>query len=172
MSISPKSPTTPASLGVLQLIVGMMTAGVVALLVISVVVHSADDSPKEPLPVPVLSYLAIACAVAALSARAVVPNLMGAGAIKKVAASESNTEAETFVFRSIFAARTVIAVAIIESAALLAGIAYLIEGTLLSLAVALVMVVVLALHFPRRAGRDDWISRQLERIAQERSFGG
>ena len=47
MSISPKSPTTPASLGVLQLIVGMMTAGVVALLVISVVVHSADDSPKD-----------------------------------------------------------------------------------------------------------------------------
>ena len=62
--------------------------------------------------------------------------------------------------------------AMIDGAALLASVAYMVEGTNLTLAVGLFLFLILACHFPRQRALDEWIRRLSERLLAQRTFGG
>ena len=64
---------------------------------------------------------------------------------------------------------TIIGGAILEGGGLLAGVAYLVEGRLLAVGVAVVMLFALALRFPTRARVEQQIAEQLELVQQDRS---
>ena len=163
----------PAGVGTLQVVVGAMTAGATVLLVVAIAVRSSFvASFGEQSAVPLLSYVALGYAVLALLARAIVPNLVVGGAVRRIATGQVDTEAEITRLKNVFATKTIVAAAMIEGAALLAVIAYLIEGTPLSLVIAPILIVILGAHFPRRANVDEWLRRQSERVVRHRQFGG
>ncbi len=162
----------PIGFGRLEIIVGAMTAGAAAFLVVAVVVHSSFmESSDAPSTAPLLSYVALGYAVLALLVRTVVPGVVAAKVVRRIAGGQPDADAQAAQLKNAYATKTIIAAALIEGAALFAGVVYLVEGTTLSLALAAVLIVLLAAHFPRQASVDEWLERQTERLVRMRQFG-
>ena len=64
--------------------------------------------------------------------------------------------------------RLIIACAMLESAALLNLIAYMIEGSYFTLVAASVLLVIILNHFPTLGRLEDWVARELENMQQMR----
>ncbi|HUU82368.1 MAG TPA: hypothetical protein VM243_02585 [Phycisphaerae bacterium] len=177
---------------VLQIIVGAMIAGVVALLVIALLIGPQMESPAgdadgAPPRTPVITYVAVACAAAMLVASLVLPQLLTVVGRRRIAAgahSSRRTGQGGPMFTPAFFKRTgdagrlcavlfmstIIGAAMLEGGALLGGVAYLVEGQQFALIAAVVLLFVLLLRFPTRSRAERWISEQAERIQQERAF--
>jgi hypothetical protein len=68
--------------------------------------------------------------------------------------------------------KTIFAAAVLEGAAILLLIAHLVEDSPLSLGVAIVLIVVLAAHFPTESRVDGWIEDQTRLLDEERQVDG
>ena len=71
----------------------------------------------------------------------------------------------------VFQTRTIVATALLEGTAFFALISYMIGRSPVALALAIVMMVAVAGHFPTRAGVIGWIEDQLHRLERERQYG-
>jgi len=170
---------------IVQIIVGSLIAGVVVFLVIAIAVGqnvAADRGEQSQM----LTYLGVAFAVAALIARIVVPAIIVARNRRRVAQGtwqppqgqrlgaqatpgsffDLTGDAGKLLF--VYHVRTIVACAIIEGATFLMLIAHLVEQSTLSLIVAIVLILGLAMHFPTRSGVIRWIEGQLMLLEQER----
>jgi len=124
-------------------------------------------------PGPLLAYVAVGFAVMALVARAVVPTVLVRAGLRRLAARQteaSDPAGAVAALWRLFSTRTIVCGAILEGAAFFALVAYLVEGAAIALAVALLLIAALALHFPTRSGTARWIQRQRESLEQERQF--
>jgi hypothetical protein len=173
---------TPGSLRTLQIVVGAMTVGVAVFLIIVIaVVGLPGKGPDMPVP----TYLAIAVAAAMLATRAIVPGVYAAYARRSILAGTwkgyslikparsadlAGSESDAPKLEEVFAARTIAAAAMIESAALFSVVAYLGEHLPLSLGLAVVLLVALAAHVPTRSRTQRWIEGQMRLLEQERQF--
>jgi len=161
-----------------QIIVGGLVAGPLVFLAI-VVVLVQQGFPAVAGIAPILTYVAVAHVVMAVLARVIVPNLIVARARRRIIQGtfaqlfarlfEQTGDAGRLFF--VFCVRTIVGAAILESAAFMALITYLIEGAPVALILAVAMIIAVAAHFPTRAGVLHWIEDQLRLIEQEQQFG-
>ena len=166
-----------------QIMVGAMTAGTCFFLLIALFLRPLDK-PPAPLQPIALAWIACALAVAGLTVRAAVVAVVtakGRGEITSgtcapsgprpanaPAASEGSEAREGKCLLAAFQTKTIIGGAIFEGCSFFATVAYLIEGGTVSLALAGVMIVGLALHLPTQARVIDWVERQLEIAGREK----
>jgi len=177
-----------------QIIVGALAAGPVFFLVIVIVLVQQGFSGTTDIG-PILTYLAVAFAVLAVSARLIVPNLIVARARRGILSgtwhspqsvysqSQHPQPAQEDLARFfeqtgdagklfyVFHTRTIVAAAILEGTAFFGLIAYLSEGSLVALVLAVAMIIAVAAHFPTRSGVLEWIEGQLRLLERERQFG-
>jgi len=121
-----------------------------------------------------------------VAARLIVPSMIIAQARRKIAAGQwrlpdgpNQASAMPIIERTGEAGmlffthqtKTIVAAAIIEGVTFFAIIVYMMTQSMFGLAVAIVMIAVLTLHFPTRDGVLNWIEDQLRRIDEERSLG-
>jgi hypothetical protein len=162
----------------LQMIVGSLVAGCTIFLAIALCVSVGRGAVGRP---PLLSYVALGSGVLVLLARAVVPQRIVAAGRQKILRQEGRNPARRDVRESastlgrllqLFATSTVVPSVMIEGTALLLLIAYVVEGWLPALIVAVVLIAVLALQMPTRARLIHWIDDQFTLLEQERQRGG
>ena len=161
-----------------------MVLGATALLVVGLVIP-ADlvGIERVETALPILTYLGVGCAVLALLALAVVPGLMTASGRASIAGGKARLAAtgqllgpesakalgpQASRLCGLFAKVTIVRAAIAEGVAILAGVAFMVEGEATSLIVAIVLILALVLQLPTRARMAAWLEEQLRLIEQGR----
>jgi len=165
----------------MRIIVFAMATGCIFFLVVTQVI--GFGGPKQAAP-PIITYTACLFAATVVFMRFVVPGIVVAAGrknlVREMIARADDFEFPTDVgdlFKSpefgnklcgLLQTKTIISVALLEGAAFFSLIAYMIEGTPLSIIVAVALIIGIMLHFPTRARMIDWIERQLQNIQGER----
>ena len=133
-----------------------------------------------------MTIMAVVFVVVVLIVRLIVPGVITAVGRRKIVQGTWNLpqgrNAQTWLVEliertgdpgklaSLFMIRTIVAGAMIEGATFFTLIAHMIEGTTLSLIVAVALIAGLLLHFPTRSRLVGWIEDQLVQIEQERQL--
>jgi hypothetical protein len=169
----------PAALvRMLQIIVGAMTTGCIFFLIIVLLIAGGPD--KSVNPSPVLTYVALVFAAAAVVARVIVPGIVAGQARRRIRQSQGDlptasteptkqhSDADRLAHG--FAVRTILAAAMLEGAAFLFLVAYMVERTPHSVVFAIILIVALAAHFPTASRAEGWIQHQIRLLDEERSL--
>jgi hypothetical protein len=162
-----------APLRSLRIVVGAILGGAVSFFAF---VAAFGPLGEEADP-PFLSWLSLGVAAMALVMYAIAPSMMEAAGRRSIAGGTNASrgvlvealgdEGRLFYVNQ---GRTILAAALVEGAALLCGVGYLLEGETLALAGMGALLLVLALGFPTRGGWERWIDRQSRRLEEERSL--
>jgi hypothetical protein len=173
----------------LQIIVAAIVSGVLMFLFIACLVAGAPREGRS-----VLSTIALAVAAILVVLRLIVPAVIASRSRRKIlrgqyspglgVASPAVAEAkrqhlETFFRRTgdagrlmiVYMTNTIMAAAILEGAAFLLLVAYLVDHQAVTLAVAIALLVAIAAHMPWRARVFAWIEEQLRWLEEQRQFG-
>jgi hypothetical protein len=148
----------------MQIIVGAMLAGVLSFATIAAVVRS--QNPLRPPPdLPILSFVAVGFGVLTLLGRMALLQTVTTAARHRWRAE---TDIPVCQWLNLFQTRTVIGAALLEGAAFLFLVAYLVEGLPWALAGGLAFGALLALlQFPTRAAVERWVEAQQETFQNE-----
>lgn len=162
---------------VLQIIVAAITLGPVIFLG---VVLAMPPGAKPGGGNISLTYLACGAAAAAVLARLVVPPLLVRGFRRQIAAgawpppgagnSPAAPLSDAGKLAAVNTVRTIVSVAILEGAAFFLIVAYQTERNPLSLGPAVLLVLMIAAHFPTRGRVADWVEMQLPRLDEDRQL--
>jgi hypothetical protein len=141
--------------------------GVVVLTVILVVVRHTQAVQAN---VPVLLYVAIAFAVIEIAAAWIVPVLSDKEVRKRMIRGEEKPQnPDPLVnWAMLYQTRMIIRCALLNGAAFLQPIAYLLTGHPVPLVLAGTLFLLLVLQYPTRDRVTAWIDRQRDLIEQER----
>ena len=161
------------SLRVCRIIVLALIMGVVAFGVVAIVLR---QDPNRPVAAePFISYGALGVAALAVLLQAVVPGLMVTGMRRQIAAGKWPPAQTAHLIPddlgklcALFQTRLIFSVAFMEGAAFFLLVAYLLEGSVLALAGAGVMLPLLLVKIPTRAGLESWLSDQQDLLRQDR----
>lgn len=169
----------------LQIIVGAMAVGVIAFLSVGSVVppdmlpFSTDPSSR------VLTTLALVWGGMTLVAHVAAPKVMERKGVARIARGEdpvagsspSNSTLPPEIAATdagklctLFATLTIVRSAMIEGAALLAGLAFVTEKQITALCAALALIAILLAWFPTRNRISAWIEQQLQVIEQTKTI--
>lgn len=150
---------------VMQIIMAALAMGVVSFMGIAIFIRfSQQQAPPE---MPVLTYIALGYTPIALLLQAILPGMM-AGARTQTPerleglAGKGDEVPAVGSLCARYQALLIISLAIIEGAAFLALIAYLIDGNLLTLGAAVVLLAVLLAKFPTLGRVERWIEERRE----------
>jgi hypothetical protein len=171
---------------VLQLVVAAMISGILMFLIVVCLTAGHGPAQEEH---PIVTTIALAMAALCVILRLIVPDVVVSAARRKILRGEYNPGAsatwaakrqalEAFFRRTgdagrlmaVYMTTTVLAGAILEGAAFLLLVAYLVDRQAVSLAVAIAILVALAAHMPWRARVFAWIDRELGHLEQQRQF--
>lgn len=165
-----------------QIIVAAMTTGAVFFLVVVLVVQRGQPAAGTQ---PVLTWIAIAVAVAMMLVRLIVPPRLVARRRAAIARGQFRLQSapeypqfQRFLEKAgdagllwvVYVNKLLVAGAPLEGAAFLALVAYLLEGSLWALGAAVVLIASLAMMIPRRDAVIAWIEDQLHLLEQERQL--
>ncbi len=170
----------PAFVRTLQIVVAAMTAGCILFLAIALVFRG---SPAAGVQIPVLTCILSAMALMLVGMRLVVPRIVVAQARAAIRrgigpsredntlddAPQSDEARNAAKLIGLFVTRTIMAAALLEGAVLMLLVAYLVEGSALSLGFAVVLIAALAAHFPTASGAAAWVEDQARLLDEERS---
>jgi hypothetical protein len=159
----------------LRIIVAALALGVIGFGVIAVV--QREQNPVAPPPPHPITYLALGFAALQVVLQAVVPDLMATRIRGGIARgtwpppSPGMPETPKDDVRNLcllFQTRAIIGAAFVESAAFFLVTAYLLEGQLIALGGAVVMLALLLVRFPTRPGLESWLAAQEDLLSQDR----
>ena len=162
-----------------QIIVGALLAGCVAFLVVALVVVGGPSDSIEP---TVLTYIASAFATVLVFVRFVVPGIVVAqarchirqgtwkGPSGNLSSNATQQDGDTGKLIQVFMTRTILAAAVLEGAIFFLLVVYLSERSALSLALAVVLIIILAAGFPTVSRVSGWFEEQSRLLDEERSF--
>jgi hypothetical protein len=167
---------------VLQFVVCAMFAGVLLLLVVVLCIRPQDKVAAPLQPVSLTLIVAILVGVGLIARLLAVWQItvrsrrrIANGTYQPFAAfwpSASGMHAgqcsDTQCLFSVFQSKTMVSAAMFDGWALLAVIAYLIEGGPVSLGLAVLLALSVAAHFPTRSRIIGWVERQLGALEQEK----
>lgn len=170
-----------------QFVVGALVSGCVMFLGVVLVVDFAPrPAPAGGNGPDVLTYASVFFALGALFARGVVQTMIasrgretivdGSFDASKLDRAQENLapflEATGDAGRLwlVFLSRTIVTAAIPEGAAFFCLVAYLLEGSWLSLGLAVLLILSVAVMFPTRRSVIRWIEHQLELVDEQRQF--
>jgi hypothetical protein len=170
-----------------QIIVGALMAGILFFLAIALVVR--PPTKLLPLSAPgVITMIAIGFAGLLVILRPLVLRILVARARRQILAGTfrapgvqpggtagTNTgfnaglpPGDAGSLMAVFQGKIIVGAAMLEGGAFFAAIAYLVEGGPIALALAVVLWLGIAAHFPNLPRVIGWIERQLEWLDQER----
>ena len=126
-----------------------------------------------------LTYLACGAAVAAVIARLFVPPFIVRGFRRQIAsgawpppgqagASLAAPLSDAGKLAAVYSVRTIVSVAILEGAAFFTVLAYLQERDPLALGAAVLLMSIIAAHFPTRTRVAEWVETQLPQLDEDR----
>ena len=154
----------------IQVVTGAMVAGCVMFLIISLIIRGGQFMvPNQPM----MTYVAFAFATATVFARMIVPGIIvnvGRKNIGREAAGGELPKDVADLFKPdgigeklclLLQTSTIVSVGLFEGAAFFAIVVYFIEGSLLSVILAVALIFALMLHFPTRSRVIGWMERQL-----------
>lgn len=159
---------------VMRIILVALMGGVGALMVIAVVMRTGGQfgPPREN---PVITYVSFAYAAGIFAAHAFVPNRVAAGVRRRLAGDvapsapdDTGLSPDEKSLCAAYQTRLIVAAALVEGAAFMFLIAYMIEGNWISLAAGVACLVLLAAKFPTENGVRRWMEAQQELLAAER----
>jgi membrane protein YdbS with pleckstrin-like domain len=120
---------------------------------------------------PVLAFVALLVSVACVLAAAIVPRMMtgtpmressvGHSAAQSEASPDSDELNRVTQIMGIYQTRLIVSMALLEGAAFFNLVAYLIEGQVVNVAVAFVLLVLMMIQFPSRRRVEDWVEAEL-----------
>lgn len=167
---------------VAQVIVAAMAAGALAFLVVALVLRWGRPPAAGQ---PLLTWIAIAVAVAMVVVRLTVPPMLVARRRADIARGqfrlqprEQSPRLQVFLEKTgdagllwlVYISNLFVAGAPLEGAAFLALAAYLVEGDPWALGAAVVLIASLAMMVPRREAVIAWVENQLALLNQERQL--
>ena len=160
----------------LQIIDASLVMGCVFFLLIVLAIGPVARQPPPFLPIPLttmacglvgielIAQLAIARGMAAKARRAVVN-----GAYQPIDPRRTDGQSSPASYlMAVFQTKTIVSGALFEGLAFFCIITYLIEGNVVALAVALLMILGVAAQFPTPSRIIAWVERQIEIIEQEK----
>jgi hypothetical protein len=115
-----------------------------------------------PRPTPVLTHYAVAFAVLSLVFAYWLPRKKMAEWRRVVAYGNLADKAEEWLFQ--YRQQMILALALLEGAALMQSLAFFLDGLVLSLGVDAALLVVMVLWYPTRPGVESWIAAQGEQV--------
>ena len=136
----------------MQIIVLAMVAGVITFGLVVQIVVGPDVRPGTPF----LMYVGLLMACVMIPTAWIVPELMSRG-LPPVAGS--------------YQVKLIVGLALLEGAAFLNLVAYLLEGRTLSLWMAVLLAGLLAMRFPTVAGVENWLEGRKRVTEDEAAFG-
>ena len=157
-----------------QVIVAALCMGIVSFAAYAIVTGPSGEPPDDKFITIAAACLAPVCIVLSLIATRVAVTVNRrkiADGTWKPASQQGpapSTDAGKLAF--VYQVKTIIGAALIEGPAFLALLAYMIEGSQLSLAVAGVMLLGVMAHFPTASRVETWIEGQLQMIKEQRQF--
>jgi hypothetical protein len=169
----------------MRIIVGALIVGASALLIIATVKRMGDGQPRPP----VVGLVGVAFVIGAPLAAAIVPNFtrrqwerqvaggMWPGlpqsphgpALPATPVEEVSEDDETIRWWGLYQTVLIIRCALLEGAAFLQGVAFMVEGNLFSVILGVVMVGMLLAQWPRREAIDRWVEERRETVERLRS---
>ena len=163
----------------MQVVVLALAAGVVTFGVIVTVIGAEPPGDRQPEP-SIISYLAVAAACVALVASIAVPGLLAAIARRRIVTGQPAMPNPKLTLPAelgdvgpiavVYQTRLIVSVAFLEGAAFFNLIAYLLEGQLMSLTAAAIMLIALVSRFPTASQMTGWVEEQLKAIEQLRQM--
>ncbi len=180
------TPSTPSreeiagQLRTMQIICGSLIAGVTIFLFMTFVVRSGEDAiiVQDRLDLSsVLVLIALLAAGLSLLMYYTLPTLVIAGQRQALASGQTDLVSkkldrstnETVALAAIYQTQMIIGLALLEGAAFLNTIVFMLEGRALNLGIAVALVVFMATRFPTRTRLDDWIAEQGRLLQDEAS---
>jgi hypothetical protein len=168
----------------LQVIVAALVMGCLFLLTVVTLMPSSGPAPQQAW----INYMGLAFVLAALIAHEVAVRWIVSRGRRRIAAGTIPPAANSpgpglsgqdFLARMgdagllyiVYQARTIAGAAIVEGAAFLMLVIFMMERQPWTVAVAIVLIAGIALHFPTHASVCQWIDRQLRLMSEERDCG-
>lgn len=163
MSTDPSFPLA-ARVRTLQLSAAALPLGVLVFAVVVLVLPAARPEPPRP---PIVTWIGVLLAAAQVIVSTILPTLIAASARRRLAGQTDDS-----LWAAVYQTRLIVRLALLEGPALLLLIAYLLEGTVLSLALTAMLLALMLLHFPTEARVRDWIQSQKDLADSERLQAG
>ena len=108
----------------------------------------------------------------AIAGRQLAISLVTANARRRIAEETSEEQgSKERRFLSVFQTRTIIGAAVIEGAAFLAAIAYMLERSPAVLGLAALLLLGVTMHFPTESRIISWVERESENLEMARRMG-
>jgi hypothetical protein len=167
-----------AHLRIMRILVIALAMGILTFLVVAIVVRQQD--PNQPVPdPPIFTLTGLGFAGLQLILQAVIPGLVATRLRRQLAAgnwprlqmSAPVPMDDVGKLCMLYQTRLIVGAALVEGAAFFLLIAYLLEGQIVALAAAAVMLALVLVRFPTQAGLESWLSDQQEQLRQERMAG-
>lgn len=141
------------------LVMGVVTLGVVVSII------GLKQEPNDRLPV--ITYMGMGVAALMLLLRFLVPDLIARNQFKQamqVVKSEGNDDEEEMLgtFYKIYILRLIIAMALLEGAAMLNLVALMVENQKLAFVPVAILLLVMIASIPTKSKLDGWIRTQME----------
>src|SRR5262249_26537705 len=141
-----------------RIIIVALALGV--LMFLGIAVFMRQDNPAPVPDLPILTYVALAVAAIQTVLQGILPGLVAGGMRRQLAAGKwppprpgwSVPPDDRGKLCSLYVTRLILGAALLEGAAFLLLIAYLLEGSVLTLAGAGLLLAMLLLKFPTRPG--------------------
>lgn len=170
------------TLRMLQIIVAALSLGLVFFLAIAVSVPF-ENAPNAS--TPLLTYVALGFAILALIVRVIVPGIATTAGRRAIARGEYPSSAErpgstagsakdlgdVGRLAALMVTRTIVGAAILESSCFFLLIAFLLERSPLTLAVAVFFILGVAAHTPTQGRMAAWLESQLKLLDEDRQLG-
>ena len=162
----------------LQVIICALVMGTLTFHVVAFVIRATDDGQTPDAGLPLLTLVAFLVAAVSVAMQFIVPNIVTTNVLRqsKSSAARSGTDQPSRSSDNIdrerlgqaFMAQTIIAGALLEGAAFMSLIAYLIQGNLLCVLLAVLLVMGIAVRFPTTSKVAAWIEAKHRRLEEER----
>lgn len=173
MAISDESNGLDTRLKTMQIVWAALLSGVAMFLVIALVVRSGRGEILVPDRARDFSLMLVVSAafigVAGVLASFTIPSLLVNGQVQSLATRASGKGHEippppTLPLLTIYQSRLILGLALLEGAAFFNLVVFLVEGSPISLAVSVVLLIFMASHVPTRARIMNWIDDQKRRF--------
>jgi len=186
MSPSKLGEALAARVRVMQIVTMAIVMGAVVFLVIALFIRAGRimKGPQENQPVGamqddrrVITYVGLVFSVCMIAIYAIVPDRVAASARRKIAREKTKvvstqngspvSEGNAARLCDIFQTRLILRLALLEGPTFCLLVAYILEGQLVSLITAVLLMAGMLVHFPMQTGVLGWIDEQLRILDQE-----
>jgi len=161
-------------LRVTQIIVGTLAAGVFFFMVVMLVLSGMQFQPMGA--EAVISLVGAGIGVMAVPPRLLVPSLIVNSSVQRIARGtwtpgrqpmgQSPPETDEGKLLQVFLTKTIVGNAILEGAAFFNLVAFILEGQLYSLVLAVLLLLGILASFPTSAGLTDFLETQTRRVRE------